>query len=92
MVRQWQTLFYQDRRSAVAMANPDFVLLAEAYGMKGIRASTMAECIAAVDAARLSPEAVLIDFVVDPEASVYPLIPPGGRLQDMLHEPSLQTP
>ncbi|MDR3670989.1 MAG: thiamine pyrophosphate-dependent enzyme, partial [Holophaga sp.] len=92
MVRQWQTLFFQDRRSAVAMANPDFVLLAEAYGMKGLRATTLAEAITAVDQARSSPEPVLIEFVVDPEASVYPLIPPGARLQDMLHEPSLPTP
>jgi acetolactate synthase-1/2/3 large subunit len=92
MVRQWQTLFFQDRRSAVAMANPDFVLLAEAYGMKGLRASNLAEAGAAVEQARNCPEPVLIEFVVDPEASVYPLIPPGARLQDMLHEPSLPTP
>jgi len=92
MVRQWQTLFYQDRRSAVAMANPDFVLLAEAYGMRGMRAMDLDESIAAVDAARACPGPVLIEFVVDPEASVYPLIPPGARLQDMLHEPSLPAP
>jgi acetolactate synthase-1/2/3 large subunit len=92
MVRQWQTLFYQDRRSAVAMANPDFVLLAEAYGMRGLRASTPGEAFDAVEQARAWPGPVLIEFVVDPEASVYPLIPPGGRLQDMIHEPSLPTP
>jgi len=92
MVRQWQTLFYEDRRSAVALANPDFVLLAQAYGMKGMRASTLAESAAAVAAARACPEAVLIDFVVDPEAAVYPLIPPGARIQDMKYEPTLPTP
>jgi acetolactate synthase-1/2/3 large subunit len=86
MVRQLQTHFYEDRRSAVAMANPDFVLLAEAYGMKGLRATTLAESMAAVAQARNCPEPVLIEFVVDPEAGVYPLVPPGSRLQDMVHE------
>jgi acetolactate synthase-1/2/3 large subunit len=86
MVRQLQTHFYQDRRSAVAMVNPDFVLLAEAYGMKGMRAMDLGESIAAIDRARTCPEPVLIEFVVDPEAGVYPLVPPGSRLQDMVHK------
>jgi acetolactate synthase-1/2/3 large subunit len=92
MVRQWQTLFYQDRRSATALVNPDFVLLAQAYGMKALRASTPAESVAAVRAARNSPEPTLIEFVVDPEACVYPLVPPGAGLEDMLHEPNLPLP
>jgi acetolactate synthase-1/2/3 large subunit len=92
MVRQWQTLFYEDRRSAVALVNPDFVLLAEAYGMKGLRAASLEECTAAVAQARACPEPVLIDFVVDREAAVYPLIPPGARIQDMLYEPNLPSP
>ena len=92
MVRQWQTLFYEDRRSAVALVNPDFVLLAEAYGMKGLRAASPRECTASVDQARACPEPVLIDFVVDQEAAVYPLIPPGARIQDMLYEPNLPSP
>jgi acetolactate synthase-1/2/3 large subunit len=87
MVRQLQTHFYQDRRSAVAMANPDFMLLAEAYGMNGLRATTLAEAFSAVEQARAWPGPVLIEFVVDPEAGVYPLVPPGSRLQDMVHEP-----
>ena len=92
MVRQWQTLFYEDRRSEVALANPDFVLLAEAYGMKGLRASTLEEAVAATRQAREFPGPVLIEFVVDPEAAVYPLIPPGARIQDMIHEPNLPSP
>ncbi len=92
MVRQWQTLFHEDRRQAVALANPDFVRLAEAYGMRGLRAETPAEAEAAVAQARACPEPCLIEFVVDPEAAVYPLVPPGGRLEDMMHEPSLPAP
>jgi len=87
MVRQWQTLFHDDRRRAVSLANPDFVRLAEAYGMRGLRAGTPAEAEAAVAQARACPEPCLIEFVVDPEAAVYPLVPPGGRLEDMMHEP-----
>jgi acetolactate synthase-1/2/3 large subunit len=92
MVRQWQTLFYQDRRSAVALANPDFVRLAEAYGMKGLRAATLAEAQAAVALARECPGPVLIEFQVDPEAGVFPMVKPGGRLDQMLHEPNLPIP
>ncbi len=92
MVRQWQTLFHGDRRQAVALANPDFVRLAEAYGMRGLRAETPAEAEAAVAQARACPHPCLIEFVVDPEAAVYPLVPPGGRLEDMMHEPGLPAP
>ena len=89
MVRQWQTLFHEDLRSAVALRSPDFVMLAEAYGLKAIRVRTQAQADAAVAMARDSAESVLIEFVVDSEACVYPIIPPGGRLEDMIHEPNL---
>jgi acetolactate synthase-1/2/3 large subunit len=89
MVRQLQTLFYQDRRRAVELANPDFQALAEAYGLRAMRAATLDEAEAAVAAARACPEPVLIEFLVDPEATVYPVVPPGGRLEAMLYEPGL---
>lgn len=87
MVRQWQTHFYGDRRSASGMFNPDFTLLAQAYGLKGLAARTPAEAEAALREARACRTSTLIEFQVDPEASVYPLIPPGARIQDMIHEP-----
>jgi len=92
MVRQWQTLFYDDNRAASDMLNPDFVLLAQAYGLKATRATTLEAALEAVRAARSSPEPMLIEFVVDPEACVYPIIPSGARLQDMMHEPNLLNP
>jgi acetolactate synthase-1/2/3 large subunit len=92
MVRQWQTLFYEDNRAASDMLNPDFVLLAQAYGLKATRAATLEAALEAVRAARSSPEPMLIEFVVDPEACVYPIIPSGARLQDMMHEPNLPNP
>ena len=92
MVRQWQTHFYRDRRSASGLFSPDFPMLAQAYGMRGILARTLEEAEAAILDARASDQPTLIEFQVDPEASVYPLIPPGGRLQDMIHEPPEQEP
>ncbi len=87
MVRQLQTHFYEDRRAAVELANPDFMLLARAYGLAGLRAATPAESLAAVQEARACPGPVLIEFVVDPEATVYPVVPPGASIGEMLFEP-----
>jgi acetolactate synthase-1/2/3 large subunit len=87
MVRQWQSLFYEDRRSEIAITSPDFVLLAQAYGLTALRATTLAEAAAAIKAAQAAPGSVLIDFWVDPEASVYPIVPPGGALHEMLYDP-----
>ncbi|BDU74487.1 biosynthetic-type acetolactate synthase large subunit [Mesoterricola silvestris] len=88
MVRQWQTHFYGDRRSASTLTiSPDFPMLARAYGLRGALARTPEEAAAAIREARESPVSTLIEFQVDPEASVYPLIPPGARIQDMIHEP-----
>jgi acetolactate synthase-1/2/3 large subunit len=92
MVRQLQTHFYQDRRSAVALANPDFVALAEAYGLRGLRAETLDQSRAAVDQARTDPGPVLIEFLVDPEATVYPVVPPGASLESMIFEPGVPSP
>ena len=93
MVRQWQSHFYGDRRSASTMLNPDFVLLGQAYGFKALRATTALEAAAAIRAACDDTTPTLIEVVVDPEANVYPLIPPGGRLQDMIHAlPSPEAP
>jgi len=88
MVRQWQTHFYEDRRSGSTLSfSPDFQLLAQAYGLKGVLVKTMEEAEAAIREARAGDTSTLIEFHVDQEASVYPLIPPGARIQDMIHEP-----
>ena len=87
MVRQWQTFFYEDRRSEVHIANPDFVRLAEAYGLTGLRATTREEAVEAIRTARASAGGVLIDFCVDSAACVYPIVAPGRPLDDMIHPP-----
>ena len=85
MVRQWQELFYDKRYVSTCMdCAPDFVKLAEAYGAVGLRA-TKPEEVEAVLAKGLSiPEPVIMDFVVEQEEGVYPMVPAGAAITDML--------
>jgi acetolactate synthase-1/2/3 large subunit len=85
MVRQWQELFYGGRYSATRMNHaPDFVKLAEAYGAVGLRA-TRPEEVASVLAEGLAVRRpVIMDFVVDAEEGVYPMVPSGAPLTEML--------
>ncbi|MCF6092999.1 biosynthetic-type acetolactate synthase large subunit [Microaerobacter geothermalis] len=85
MVRQWQELFSQRRYSAVDLSSgPDFVKLAEAYGIKGMRASTPEEALDVWNKALNHEGPVLIDFEVEPEENVFPMVPPGAGLDDMI--------
>lgn len=87
MVRQWQDLFHSKNYSEVEISGPDFVKLAEAYGAIGIRVTRDAEIGPAIARARSIKGPVLIDFVVEPEANVYPIVPPGKSNSDMMHDP-----
>ncbi|HBC93909.1 MAG TPA: biosynthetic-type acetolactate synthase large subunit [Pelotomaculum sp.] len=84
MVRQWQELFYDRRYSQTELSNPDFVKLAEAYGAEGIRVTKPAEVAPALEQAIRSSKPVMIDFVVDKEENVLPMVPPGGSIGKML--------
>lgn len=86
MVRQWQKLFYGGRYSQTDLEgmSPDFVKLAEAYGVTGIRVTRPEEVRPAIEQAIATPGPVLIDFIVDREENVYPMVPPGGCLDNML--------
>ncbi|MCA9832402.1 MAG: biosynthetic-type acetolactate synthase large subunit [Thermomicrobiales bacterium] len=84
MVRQWQDLFHARNYSEVAISGPDFVKLAEAYGATGIRVTTDAEIRPAIEKARSIKGPVLIDFVVEPEANVYPMVAPGAANSQMI--------
>ncbi len=88
MVRQWQQFFFGGRYVATPMKSPDFVKLAEAHGLRGLRAKTRTEVAEAVQQARASEESVVIDFRVVQEDSVYPMVPSGANLQDMIRRPS----
>jgi acetolactate synthase-1/2/3 large subunit len=87
MVRQWQEFFYGRRYAATPLRSPDFVKLAEAHGLTGLRVRTKSEIAGAVDAARSAPGTVVIDFRVEQEDSVYPMVPAGADLHDMIRRP-----
>lgn len=90
MVRQWQELFYGGRYVATPMKSPDFVKLAEAHGLKGLRATTRSEVEKVVREAQASTETVVIDFRVEQEDSVYPMVASGKDLDDMIRRPERQ--
>jgi acetolactate synthase I/II/III large subunit len=88
MVRQWQQFFYGGRYVATPLRNPDFVMLAQAHGLTGLRVTAREEVEAAVRRAQAEPGTVLIDFRVEQEDSVYPMVPSGADLNDMIRRPS----
>ena len=87
MVRQWQEFFYQRRYAATPMRNPDFVKIAEAHGLTGLRVTQRSEVEDAVRKAQNTPGTVLIDFKVEQEDSVYPMVPAGADLHNMIRRP-----
>lgn len=86
MVRQWQDLFHARNYSETRISAPDFVKLAEAYGATGIRVTTNDEIRPAIERARSIKGPVLIDFVVEPEANVYPMVAPGAANSQMIEK------
>ncbi len=85
MVRQWQSLFYRGRYSHTSMAfSPDFVKLAEAYGAYGIRVDKPSEVEGAIRKALSIKGPVFVDFHVEPEEDVYPMVPAGAPINNML--------
>ena len=85
MVRQWQEFFYGKRYASVSLegVSPNFVKLAEAYGAVGLRATKPEEVVPALKKAFSTPEPVIIDFEIDPEENVYPMVPAGEPLNQM---------
>jgi acetolactate synthase-1/2/3 large subunit len=88
MVRQWQEFFYGGRYVSTPMRSPDFVKLADAHGLVGLRVTRRDEVAAAVARARAEPGTVVIDFRVEAEDSVYPMVPANADLGDMIRRPS----
>jgi len=85
MIKQWQELIYEGRFSHIDLSgSPDFVKLAEAYGVKGLRASTKQQAIEAWHQALQTDGPVLIDFIVVKDELVFPMIPQGKALSDMI--------
>ena len=88
MVRQWQHLFYGDNLVASTLRNPDFVKLAEAFGIHGLSARTEKEARLAIDEAMNLEGPVLIDFQVKEDEDLYPMVPPGASLDETVDLPS----
>jgi acetolactate synthase-1/2/3 large subunit len=96
MVRQWQEFFYDKNYECTPLRSPDFVKLADAHGIAGRTVRTRAELAGAVEEARSAPGAYLLNFMVEQEDSVYPMIPVGSALHEMILRPGksplLETP
>ncbi len=92
MVRQWQDMFYKGNKSAVKMYQPDFVKLAEAFGMTAMRVTDRTQVDGAIQAALDHPGPVLIEFVVEEDENCYPMVPPGASLQETVDQPPVLKP
>ncbi|HEY3627831.1 MAG TPA: biosynthetic-type acetolactate synthase large subunit [Terracidiphilus sp.] len=87
MVRQWQEFFYERNYEATPLVSPDFVKLADAHGIAGRAVRTRSEVDAAVSEARQHQGPYLLNFLVEKEDSVYPMIPAGSALHEMIRRP-----
>ncbi|MDZ4230449.1 MAG: biosynthetic-type acetolactate synthase large subunit, partial [Dehalococcoidales bacterium] len=87
MVRQWQELFYGKRYVATPLSCPDFVKIAEGYCIPGMRVNIREEVAPAIEQAMAEPGPFLIDFMVEPEENVFPMVPPGASLSEFIEQP-----
>jgi acetolactate synthase-1/2/3 large subunit len=89
MVRQWQDLFYnKDYCATVYTANPDFVKLADAFGIPGLRVKDKSQVAPAIEQAMNTPGPVVVDFIIKQDENVYPMIPAGESVKEMMEEPA----
>jgi len=88
MVRQWQEFFYDRRYSATPLLSPDFAKLAEAFGLLGLSARTREQVSPAIREAREHRGTALINFLVEQEDSVFPMVPSGAALHQMIRRPN----
>jgi acetolactate synthase-1/2/3 large subunit len=87
MVRQWQELFYDRRYSETPMISPDFVKIAEAHGLTGIRVTQRSDVESAIRQAEETEGTVVVEFKVEKEDIVYPMVPSGADLDEMIRRP-----
>jgi acetolactate synthase-1/2/3 large subunit len=87
MVRQWQEFFYERRYAATPLLSPDFVKLTEAFGLTGMRVTSRSQVKDVVEAARAHPGTVVIEFQVEQEDTVFPMVPAGADLHAMIRRP-----
>ena len=90
MVRQWQQLFYDKNFVSVAMTQPDFCKLADAYGIRAIRVEHKNEVESAIREARAHKGPILLDFQIDQEENVWPMVPAGASLAETIEAPAAE--
>ena len=88
MVRQWQEFFYDRNYAATPLLNPDFARLADAYGIRNATVSERSQVVPTVESARQHDGPMLINFKVEQEDTVYPMVAAGSALNDMIRRPS----
>ncbi|MFC2012984.1 biosynthetic-type acetolactate synthase large subunit [Chloroflexota bacterium] len=91
MIRQWQELLYGKRYMASVLSSPDFVKIAEAYGLPALRVTRKDEVGPAIARAMAQEGPFLIEFMVDPEENVYPMVMPGSSLSEVLEAPKKEV-
>jgi acetolactate synthase-1/2/3 large subunit len=91
MVRQWQELFYRRRYVHTQLSCPDFTKIAEAYGIPALRVKDKIEVTSAIQKAMEHQGPFLIDFAVEPEENVFPIVPPGATLVEAMELPKPET-
>ena len=91
MVRQWQEMYFENHLKAVPIRGPDFVMLAESYGVSAVRVTEQEDVLPALRQAQAHDGPFLIEFVVDSNTNVYPMVPPGGSLADTIEDPAVAT-
>jgi acetolactate synthase-1/2/3 large subunit len=90
MVRQWQQMFFEGRYSGTPLLGPDFARVAEAYGIPGLTVREKSEVVSAVKQATVSDGPFLIDFRIEQEENVYPMVAPGSPISDMIRRPATE--
>ncbi|WP_058307977.1 biosynthetic-type acetolactate synthase large subunit [Gracilibacillus massiliensis] len=91
MVRQWQQLFYKNKYSQVKITSPDFLSVAESFGISGFRATNYEEAVNIIRKAFANDQPGLLDFVIEEEVNVYPIVPPGGKNTDAIQHENHST-
>ncbi len=92
MVRQWQELFYEKHYKAVPIPGPEYVKLADAFGIPALRVTRREEVMASLRQAQAHPGPFLIDFVLEPQENVYPMVPTGASLAETMEDPRTAMP
>jgi acetolactate synthase-1/2/3 large subunit len=87
MVRQWQQMFFEGRYSGSILTGPDFAKVAEAYGVSGLTVTEKSQVVLAIEQALEINGPVLIDFHIEQEANVYPMVAPGTAIHEMIRRP-----